>query len=151
MKRVLRSNYTSIQNNSASKNFFEISNLVYLRDEKTFENRIQYDNTVNIRSNQLCKNDLIFTSRNSENFNNFNHKLYQVYNLKDENDTTLLFESRFESGNLLAASKISENEYQLLLSCDTNTVGYSQWFFFRVSNIKKNKSVKFNILNQVSK
>jgi hypothetical protein len=151
LKRVLRSNYTSIQNNSASKNFFEISNLVYLRDEKTFENRIQYDNTVNIRSNQLCKNDLIFTSRNSENFNNFNHKLYQVYNLKDENDTTLLFESRFESGNLLAASKISENEYQLLLSCDTNTVGYSQWFFFRVSNIKKNKSVKFNILNQVSK
>ncbi len=147
----MRSNYTSIQNNSASKNFFEISNLVYLRDEKTFENRIQYDNTVNIRSNQLCKNDLIFTSRNSENFNNFNHKLYQVYNLKDENDTTLLFESRFESGNLLAASKISENEYQLLLSCDTNTVGYSQWFFFRVSNIKKNKSVKFNILNQVSK
>ncbi len=146
----MRSNYTSIQNNSASKNFFEISNLVYLRDEKTFENRIQYDNTVNIRSNQLCKNDLIFTSRNSENFNNFNHKLYQVYNLKDENDTTLLFESRFESGNLLAASKISENEYQLLLSCDTNTVGYSQWFFFRVSNIKKNKSVKFNILNQVS-
>ena len=133
-----------------SKKFNELSNLVYLRDEKTVENKIQYDNTVNIRSNNLYKNDIIYTSRNSEHSTNSNNKLYQIYNLKDENDTTLLFESRFESGNLLAASKIYENEYQLLLSCDTNTVGYSQWFFFRVSNIKKNKSVKFNILNQVS-
>jgi hypothetical protein len=33
----------------------------------------------------------------------------------DDNDNTLTFESRFESGNLLAAIKISENEYDLLL------------------------------------
>ena len=124
----------------------KISNLVYLKEEKTSENKIQYDNIVNIRSNINQNNDIMYSSRKS---NNFNNKLFQVYNLKDENDTTLLFESRFESGNLLAASKISENEYQLLLSCDTNTIGYSQWFFFRVSNIKKNGSVKFNILNKV--
>lgn len=124
----------------------KISNLVYLKEEKTSENKIQYDNIVNIRSNINQNKDIMYSSRKS---NNFNNKLFQVYNLKDENDTTLLFESRFESGNLLAASKISENEYQLLLSCDTNTIGYSQWFFFRVSNIKKNRSVKFNILNQV--
>jgi len=120
--------------------------LVYLKEEKTSENKIQYDNTVNIRSNTHQNKDLIYSSRNN---NNSNKNLFQVYNLKDENDTTLLFESRFESGNLLAASKISENEYQLLLSCDTNTIGYSQWFFFRFSNVKKNKLVKFNILNQV--
>jgi hypothetical protein len=31
---------------------------------------------------------------------------------------------------------------------DINTNGYSQWFFFKVSNKKGNKTIKFNILNQ---
>lgn len=43
----------------------------------------------------------------------------------DENDTTLCFESRFESGNLLAAIKISENEYDLILQNDINTNGHT--------------------------
>lgn len=73
-----------------------------------------------------------------------------IYKLKDENDITLLFESRFESGNLLAASRIKENEYQLLSQCDTNTLGYTKWFYFRISNTRKNNRVKFSIINQVS-
>lgn len=44
-------------------------------------------------------------------------------------------------------SKVSECEYNLLLQNDINTTGYSQWFFFKVSNTHKNKRVKFNILN----
>ena len=74
----------------------------------------------------------------------------KYYNLKDNLDNTLLFESRFECGNLQAASRVSESEYHLLLSYDTNTVGYAQWFFFRVSNVKKNRVVKFNIINMVN-
>jgi hypothetical protein len=58
------------------------------------------------------------------------------YTLK-EKDSTLLFESRFESGNLLAAFKMSDNCYHCLIQNDTNTNGYSQWFFFRVSNTTK--------------
>ena len=34
---------------------------------------------------------------------------------KSREDNTLVFESRFESGNLLAAIKSSENEYDLIL------------------------------------
>ena len=45
----------------------------------------------------------------------------QVYKLKDPEDKTLLFESRFESGNLYLAQKVSENEYNLLMSNDINT------------------------------
>jgi murein tripeptide amidase MpaA len=30
-------------------------------------------------------------------------------------DTTLVFESRFETGNLLASIKVTENEYDLFL------------------------------------
>jgi hypothetical protein len=69
------------------------------------------------------------------------------YTSIDENDTTLIFESRFESGNLLAAFKISENYYQLVVQNDTNTNGYSQWFFYRVTGGKKGKMVHFNIIN----
>ena len=66
---------------------------------------------------------------------------------------TLIFESKFESGNLqiayLTERKDEEgsitdiDKYQLFLSNDTNTTGYNQWFFFRVSNTKKRKKSKF--------
>jgi hypothetical protein len=37
------------------------------------------------------------------------------YYLTGVNDLTLQFESRFESGNLLAVIKISDNEYDMFL------------------------------------
>jgi hypothetical protein len=40
-------------------------------------------------------------------------------------DKTIVFESRFESGNLAMAFKISENEYNLILSNDINTKGHT--------------------------
>jgi hypothetical protein len=65
----------------------------------------------------------------------------------DPSDKTLLFESRFESGNLYLAQKVSEQEYNLLMQNDINTNGHTQWFFFRVSNTRKNLRVKFNLMN----
>jgi hypothetical protein len=43
--------------------------------------------------------------------------------LKDQHDKTLLFDSRFESGNLSMAAWKNHNEYNLLLNFDTNTNG----------------------------
>lgn len=63
-------------------------------------------------------------------------------------DKTLVFESRFECGNLSLVSKVTDSEYNLLLQNDINTNGYSQWFFFKVSNTFQGKQVKFKILNQ---
>lgn len=40
-------------------------------------------------------------------------------------DKTLSFESRFESGNLLCAMQVSENEYDLILQNDINTNGHT--------------------------
>ena len=45
-------------------------------------------------------------------------------------------------------SKVSDNEYNLLLQNDINTNGYSQWFFFKVSNTISGHKCRFNILNQ---
>ena len=55
--------------------------------------------------------------------------------LESSTDPTLVFESRFESGNLLAAIKVSDQEYDLVLQNDINTHGHTQWFFFRASNV----------------
>ena len=69
------------------------------------------------------------------------------YTKKDPKDKTLIFESRFESGNLAAGLKVNNNDYHLLLQNDVNTGGHTQWFFFKISNTTKNLNVRFNMLN----
>ena len=86
-----------------------------------------------------------------------NQKGGVVYNVMDPlpaqislNDpTTLNFESRFESGNLQLAIKISQFEYELLLETDINTgIGkHNQWFYFSIKKMIPNVPYRFNILN----
>eukprot|EP00347_Sterkiella_histriomuscorum_P001857 403370413 len=52
-------------------------------------------------------------------------------------DTTLFFNSKFESGNLREVERVSELEYNLYLNFDFNTLNYTQWYYFSVRNIKK--------------
>jgi cytosolic carboxypeptidase protein 2/3 len=76
-----------------------------------------------------------------------NAKVTSYYTLLGSTDKTLIFESRFESGNLCLAGKVSDEEYNLLLQNDINTKGYTQWFFFRTTNTFANTKIKFNIIN----
>lgn len=62
-------------------------------------------------------------------------------------DNTLVFESRFESGNLRRVIQIKEFEYDLILKPDYNTRGNTQWFYFSVSNTRIGVSYKMNIVN----
>ena len=65
--------------------------------------------------------------------NRYYETLKPYYKLKDkESDQTLIFESRFESGNLRKAVKISDSEYDLYMKNDYGTNGFTQWYFFRV-------------------
>lgn len=41
----------------------------------------------------------------------------------------------------------SDTEYDLFLNPDINSPGFTQWFYFSVSNTRKNTKYKFNILN----
>ncbi len=80
----------------------------------------------------------------------------------------LLFESRFESGNLRKAiqvrhcsayfqmrvamiiwccQQVRQNEYDLILSADVNTTSHIQWFYFRINNVEDNVRYRFNIIN----
>ena len=59
----------------------------------------------------------------------------------------LLFDSVFESGNLLRADRLTSREYRLYMQVDTNTKGHQQWFYFRVRNTRVNQRFKFMIMN----
>ena len=76
-------------------------------------------------------------------------------------EETLLFNSRFESGNLGEAYILNSNEYNIFLENDVNNKAFiTQWYYFSVRNIKKGIAhfiyhkfaglkVKFNICNLV--
>ena len=49
----------------------------------------------------------------------------QFYTPQTPDDYTLVFESRFESGNLRRAIQVYEFEYDLILKPDYNTRGYT--------------------------
>ena len=67
--------------------------------------------------------------------------------MKGPADNTLIFESRFESGNLRRAVKITDFEYDLYLKNDYGTNGFTQWYYFRIQNVKKDRVYRFNIVN----
>ncbi|KAJ7346036.1 hypothetical protein JRQ81_001986 [Phrynocephalus forsythii] len=67
--------------------------------------------------------------------------------LRDPEDTTLLFESRFESGNLQKAVRVGEYEYELTLRTDLYTSKHTQWYYFRIQNTRKDVTYRFTIVN----
>jgi hypothetical protein len=55
-------------------------------------------------------------------------------NWDNDEQHALTFDSNFESGNLLRATQVGSYEYDLVLRPDIHTQGYTQWFYFAVSN-----------------
>lgn len=63
----------------------------------------------------------------------------------------LMFESRFESGNLAKVIKITPVYYELYLRADLYTNKHTQWFYFRVTNTRKNVSYRCVVFFSVLK
>ena len=145
--------YKKNQNNSEiygeknSENY--VSKSINMQNDHFFENKTDK----NDNDNSMIKNNLNEFEENNNDKSIILNTIYggiqPYYKLRDEHDDTLIFESRFESGNLLCAFKVEEDDYQLYLQNDTNTTGYIQWFFFRVSNTKKGKKITFTIINML--
>jgi len=76
-------------------------------------------------------------------------ELPQYYEPTGPDDETIIFESRFESGNLRRAIQIYPGEYDLILRPDINTRGHTQWYYFSVRNMRKGRKYKFNIINMM--
>ena len=136
--------------------FKMLQKLVYYK-EKFDNNKVTIENILNLREFENQKKKKKSKKNNKEILSTQELIKKNNFNLED----TLIFESKFESGNLqmvyLTERKDEENsttdidKYQLFLHNDTNTTGYSQWFFFRVSNTKKDKKVNFSIMNLLRK
>lgn len=76
-------------------------------------------------------------------------ELLPFYIPSSTEDTTLVFESRFESGNLRRAIQAYPFEYDLILNPDYNTKSHTQWYHFSVANTRRGPCYRFNILNMV--
>ena len=59
----------------------------------------------------------------------------------------LVFESRFESGNLDRAFRTGEFEYNLIVTNDTSNRNSTQWYFFSVFGMKRGIRYCFNVIN----
>ena len=62
-------------------------------------------------------------------------------------DSSLRFESRFESGNLSKAIRVGDQSYELLVMQDSNTTSKTQWYYFRVKGACTGCRYSFRILN----
>uniref|UniRef100_A0A8C6UHG1 Cytosolic carboxypeptidase 2 n=1 Tax=Neogobius melanostomus TaxID=47308 RepID=A0A8C6UHG1_9GOBI len=65
----------------------------------------------------------------------------------NEPEVVLEFESRFESGNLQKAVQVGPYDYELTLRTDLYTEKHTQWFYFRVQNMKAGVTYRFTIVN----
>ncbi|KAL0968753.1 hypothetical protein UPYG_G00271250 [Umbra pygmaea] len=72
---------------------------------------------------------------------------HAAVSLSGPDDTTLLFEARFESGNLLKATRVGKFDYELTLRPDLYTEKHTQWFYFRVKNTRAKVPYRFTITN----
>ena len=133
------------QNNIYNYKKGNICKLVYSEEEYKNENKyISYDKLIDLIN--------IKEPFDKNAYKNFKYKNYNK-------DNELLFSSKFESGNLRYAIKLSNNEYDLILRPETNSMRTYHWFFFRVEinnftssdKLNKNKIVKFNIINLYKK
>ncbi|XP_058153392.1 cytosolic carboxypeptidase 3 isoform X3 [Dasypus novemcinctus] len=64
-----------------------------------------------------------------------------------DNCDTLMFEARFESGNLQKVVKVAEYEYQLTVRPDLFTNKHTQWYYFQVTNTQAGIVYRFTIVN----
>ena len=161
----IQNNYSgaTLENNGINNKDLNINNSQDNNAELLINGNKQYEEENSINNNEQKdgnNNNKFLKTGTFANDNNNKYlrpktvynELKPYYTLKNKNDNTLIFESRFESGNLLCAFRTEdENCYQLYLQNDTNTTGYIQWFFFRVSNTKKGRKVNFNIINMLRK
>ena len=90
-----------------------------------------------INNNNMNKN--IYNNTNNNCIVNTNKSLNNEINISLNNNLN----------NNIKNEEIEK--YELFLHNDTNTSGYTQWFFFRVSNVKKGKKVNLNIMNFLRK
>ena len=135
------------KNKKKKKKIYAENNVIF--KERFEKYGINYDTLPIFESHFESGNlQLAYIIQNLEEKDNNNN------NNSTTNDTTDIVGLN-NSNNLNNSTNVNNNEniekYELFLHNDTNTSGYTQWFFFRVSNVKKGKTLNLNIMNFLRK
>ena len=119
---------------------------------------INYDYLEKILQSDKSNNENIFDEKNGI----FIDKKYDIHFIKNltynpeprnNKEAKIIFDSKFESGNLRMAIKLNsdiDNEYDLIIRKDYNCEKNYSWFFFSIESDRET-DIKFNILNFIKK
>ena len=145
---------------------------VYSENKNIFKERfekigINYDYLPLFESHFESGNlQLVYYTQNIDDKNNNNVNVNNSNNINNTNindtmDINVLNNSLNNNNSLNTNNNINNTnnngdnnnieKYELFLHNDTNTTGYTQWFFFRVSNVAKGKTLNLNIMNFLRK
>ena len=135
------------KNKKKKKKTYSDNNLIF--KERFDKYGINYDNFPTFESHfesgnlQLAYAILNFDEKDKNSIN---------LNINENNDGGALNNSLNFNNTITINNNNDEiDKYELFLHNDTNTSGYTQWFFFRVSNVKKGKTLNLNIMNFLRK
>lgn len=121
---------------------------IYTSTENLSEEFLRRENERIEKASQIL-NRVIYDCIDPSPYQEIKSQTEAYYQPRSPEDTTLVFESRFESGNLRRATQIYSFEYDLILRWDINTRGNIQWYYFSFSNTRKNQKYVFNIINML--
>ena len=154
-------NLKNLYNMNLYKNLPPSNILVYTDNENDAEELkllgqpINYDYLTKILQSDISNIENFFDEKNGvfldkKNENNYDFKkLTYIPEPKNSNDAKIIFDSKFESGNLRMAIKLNsdiDNEYDLIIRKDYNCEKNYSWFFFSIE-CDRECDIKFNILN----
>ena len=158
-------NLKNLYNMNLYKNLPPSNILVYTDNENDAEELkllgqpINYDYLTKILQSDISNIENFFDEKNGvfldkKNENHYDFKkLSYIPEPKNSNDAKIIFDSKFESGNLRMAIKLNsdiDNEYDLIIRKDYNCEKNYSWFFFSIE-CDRECDIKFNILNFIKK
>ena len=162
---IQEQNLKNTYNMNLYKNLPPSNILVYTDNENDAEELkllgqpINYDYLVKMLQSDMSNIENFFDEKNgvfldkkNENHLDFK-KLTYIPEPKNSNDAKIIFDSKFESGNLRMAIKLNsdiDNEYDLIIRKDYNCEKNYSWFFFSIE-CDRECDIKFNILNFIKK
>ena len=158
-------NLKNLYNMNLYKNLPPSNILVYTDNENDAEELkllgqpINYDFLTKILQSDISNIENFFDEKNGVFLDKKNENHYDFKKLtympepKNSNDAKIIFDSKFESGNLRMAIKLNsdiDNEYDLIIRKDYNCEKNYSWFFFSIE-CGRECDIKFNILNFIKK
>ncbi|CAF5134148.1 unnamed protein product, partial [Rotaria sp. Silwood1] len=139
--RILHPTPKLLSRELTPKEFYLSSSMSRINNRQTYDNQPAIYKYRDILKHPIIVYDMDKSSRNQQ--------IKQSDN--DQISPQLIFESRFEGGNLRQVRRVGQFEYELILRPDLYTRRHIQWYYFRVQNMIANITYRFRIINLMKK